>query len=150
MTSDELKNAIKIRYEIDELCALKLLRGEASQSTEIILTLGLTREIIRQALSRLEHDRAKQVVLSSILCATRFKYYESGELLATSCARCGEEDSFTHLLHCAGMRAPAPKTDPEEIIEFLTILTHRAHEINAGLPIPRRTTGITLQDAVQD
>ena len=108
ITVDELKNAIKVRREIDELHAIKMLRREDSQASEISLELGLTREIIRQALSQRERDRAKQVVLCSILRATRFKFYESGDVLKTSCAKCGEEDNFRHLLQRVALPAPTP------------------------------------------
>ena len=139
LTADELKNEIKIRYETDELKAVQMLKGEASKASAIVLELGLTRDIVRQALARLEHDRAKQVVLCSILCATRFKYYEGGDLLNTSCAKCGKEDNFKHLLKCADLTAPAPRKNPEETINFLVELASRAQQIHNGIPIPIRS-----------
>ena len=102
------------------------------------MALGLTRDLIRQTLDRLEHNRALQVTLSSILCTTRFKYYESGELLKTSCMRSGGEDSFQHMVGCVGLSAPLPTFDSDNIIDFLVDLTVRAHSMNPGLPKPRR------------
>ena len=111
------------------------------------MSLGLTRNTIRQALAQLESCRSKQVILSSILRATRFKYYEGGKLLKTSCARCGREDNFRHLLECARLFAPVPSVSTEEMITFLVELATKAHEINKGIPIPRREDAMEMGSA---
>ena len=96
-----------IRYETDELAALRILRNSASVSSDIYLRLGVTRATIKEALRGLADSRETQVVLCGILFATRFKYFEEGVLLRTECQRCRERDSFDHLLQCTGM-VPIP------------------------------------------
>ena len=76
LTPLEVREAIKTRYAIDEAKAVRMLQGQHSTAAEVIIHLGLKRDIIRQALSKIEENRALQVVLCSILCTTRFKYYE--------------------------------------------------------------------------
>ena len=114
-TEEDVENAIIIRYQKNEIGAFSMMRGRLSQATTIVMELGLTRDIHRQAPSCLEDRRVLQVVPCTIVCATRFKYYEAGDLLTTSCARCGEEDSFHHLVKCADMTLPGPSADPTPI-----------------------------------
>ena len=139
LTPLEVKKAIKTRYAIDEAKAVKMLQGQNSAAAEVIIHLGLTRDIIRQAPAKIENNRAQQVVLCSILCATRFKYYKAGGLLKTTCLKCGSEDGYTHLVRCAGTVEPTLSLDPESIIDFLVELSKRALQINPGLPKPRRS-----------
>ena len=141
LTSDEVKEAIQIRYAIDEGRAINMLRGQFSAASEVIMRLGLTREIIRQALERCDNDRARQVALCSIVCTTRFKYYEGRDLFATTCLKCGMRDSFEHLAACVGLVVPEPSGDPEDMLVFLTELARRALQINPGLPVPYRGDG---------
>ena len=148
-TTEEVKECVQTRYAIDEARMINLLRGQLPQSAVVIMTLGLARALIRQTFEKLEQNRALQVTLSSILCTTRFKFYESGALLKTTCARCGGEDSFLHLVRCVGLSAPMPTIDPDNIIEFLVELTNRAHQMNPGLPIPKRDEQHLMQDAPQ-
>ena len=117
-----------------------MLRGESSQSVMIITRLGLTRDIIRGALSELERKCAQHAALCPILCAMRFKYYEFEKILNTSCAKCGEEDSLHHLLSSADLEAPASKVGPEETADVPTGLPRDAHQMNAGTPVLRRAT----------
>ena len=138
LTAEEVKEDVRIKYSIDEADAVKMLQSQDSTAAEVIIQLGLTREIIRQALAKLEQNRPQQVVLCSIVCTTRFKYFEAGKLLKTTCLACGLEDSFTHLVQCTGMRMPSLSMDPENVINFLVELSGRALKINAGLPRPRR------------
>ena len=137
LTADEVKDAIKLRYAVDEGKAIYMLKGQSSTAAEVIIELGLTRDVIRQALERLEYSRAKQVVLCSILCTTRFKYYESQGLLRTTCLKCGALDSFHHLVQCAALTIPTPSQDTDHMVDFLVRLTNEAYQINPGLPRPR-------------
>ena len=137
-TFEEVKEAIKIRYAIDEGKAINMLRGQSSAASEVIMRLGLTRDIIRQAIGTLSQDRARQVVLRTIICTTRFKYYEGRKSFATTCLKCGSEDSFAHLVSCSGLTVPDPSGDTESMIDFLSELARRAMQINPGLPAPRR------------
>ena len=90
------------------------------------------------ALEVLSEVRAHQVVLCSIICATRFKTLVGGQLLGTECRKCRTQDGFEHLLQGAELEIPAERMEePEPTVEFLVLLARRAHEINPGLPIPR-------------
>ena len=141
LTTEEVKEHIQIRYETDELEAIRMLTKCDSVSGEIYLRLRLTRSAILEALKELADDRAAQVVLCSVVCATRFEYYGAGQLLQTECARCGEIDSLEHLLRCTGMGPiPSPEEDPEPTIQYLVEMARRARDINAGPPIPKRVT----------
>ena len=64
--------------------------------------------------------------MRTIVCATRFKYYEAGDVLATSCKGCGEEASFRHLVKCANMTVPCPSTKLAPIVDFLVDLAKKA------------------------
>ena len=142
LTNEEVQELVRIRYESDELAAIRMLRECQSVSSGIYLRLGLTRVVISETLKELaecEKARETQVVLCGIICATRFKFYEEGDLLATECKKCGEEDSFDHLLGCAQMPpVPIPGDDMEPTVQFLVELAKKARGINAGLPVPRR------------
>ena len=105
------------------------------------MRLGLTRDIIRQALERCDYDRARQVALCSILRTTRFKYYEGRDLFASKCLRCGMKDSSEHSAACAGLSIPETSGGPEDMLVFLTELAQRAIRIKPGLPVPRREDG---------
>ena len=136
LTQDEVKNAIQLRYAVDEAKAIGMLSGQSSTAAEVILRLGLSRDVIRQAIEHFEYSRAQQVVLCTILCTTRFKYYAKEGLLETQCLKCGEIDSFEHLVECAGLVVPPLTKDTEPMVDFLIALTRKAYQINPGLPIP--------------
>ena len=85
------------------------------------------------------------MVLCGIICATRFKYFKEGILFPTECRRCGEVDSFVHLLRCTGMGpVPEPGVDSEPTVLYLAELARRACRIGPGLPLPKR--GILAED----
>ena len=80
------------------------------------------------------------MVLCSILCCTRFKYFEGRFLYPTVCQKCGAEDSFDHLIQCVRLWPPGPTEDPDPTVVFLAELARRAHAINPGMPVPKRET----------
>ena len=137
--TDEAQAAIRLRFGMDEIEVLSALSGHHSFSAGVIFKeLGLTRHIIRAALEELAHSRTLQVVLCSVLCATRFKYLDAGRLISTACRKCGATDSFPHLLVCAELTPPAPAADPNPMILFLRELALGALRTNDGPPIPFR------------
>ena len=140
LTKEEVKDIIKTRYEIDEWATVRMLKQRSSKSAAVMVQLGLTRDVIRQALQQLEGSRPLQVTLCTIICATRFKYFEKNKIFPTTCKKCGAEDSFDHLVLCAGLSRPAPSLVVEHIVAFLVDLARAAHQINPGLPVPRCTT----------
>ena len=82
LTKDEVQEAIKVRYEKDELWVIRAMGQRSTRSAEIVFAqLGLTRDVIRQALEELAAIRAHQVALCNVLCATRFKLYSAEGLL---------------------------------------------------------------------
>ena len=99
--------------------------------------LGLTRQLIKDAFRGLGASRQLQVILCSILRATRFKNLKDGGLLSTTCKRYQQQDSFEHVLICGALTPLEPKEDPETVIGFLAELAGIAMRITPGLPIPR-------------
>ena len=93
LTTEELKVAIRMRYESDELTAIRLLRFQESAFCATYIFLGLPRHVIREALSALACSRAQQVASRGTLCATRFKFSEDGGPLPTTRVKCGAKDS---------------------------------------------------------
>ena len=83
LTHDEIKARVFCQHEKDEAGAIKSLTASASVSGAIFSHFRLDRTIIKEALSRYGHSRALQSTLCSIICATRFKYFEKGHLLST-------------------------------------------------------------------
>ena len=137
-TNDKVKDALQLRYEQDELGALGMLGLPGSVSCAIFVEVGLTRSVVRAALAELEGCRAHQTALCGILCATRFKYGEEGELLPTTCGKCSAEDGFEHLVACVGLVLPEPSLGPTPTVAFPVKLAESAHQVHAGIPIPRR------------
>ena len=109
---------------------------EGSIACQIFVDLRLNRDILRLASGALKFSRRQQVTLGSIICATRFKFFDkTGNLLPVSCPKCGEEDSFSHLLRCAGLEIP----ESEDTAQLAEILRHMAVEAvggNPGMPQP--------------
>ena len=138
LTSGELHEKVRIRYESDELMLVGRMGRQVSVTCALYTRLGLTRDVIRRALAELSECRMQQVVLCSILCCTRFKYFEGRLLYPTVCQKCGGEDSFDHLTECVGLRPATPTEDPDPTVAFLAELARRAHAIHSGLPVPTR------------
>ena len=136
LTHQEVKEQMKIRYEKDELQAIRPMGQEGSAAGRIFCDLGLTRNIIALALEGLADSRALQVTLCSILWATRFKTLVDGRLHNTVCRKCGGVDGFQHFLNCANLEIPPRTLNPEPTIAFLIIMARKASEINPGVPEP--------------
>ena len=84
----------------------------------------------------MRHSRALQSTFRSIVCATRFKYFEKGGLLPAQCQYCGCKDRYKHLVECVNIgKHPG---EPEELVEYLVELTSRAYNVNPNLPAPQR------------
>ena len=133
-TKEEVHEQVDKRYEQDEAKAVAWMSEEASRSCGVFQTLRLDRTIIREALKKLRHSRITQATLCSILCATRFKYFSKEGLGPTVCSRCGQTDSYQHLVRCTDMgKAP---TDPEALADYLAEMAERACVANPNLPIP--------------
>ena len=128
-TTEEVKKNCKARYRADEARTLRALEGIGSISSSIFRSMGLSRDIIRKAVKRFRGKRRPQVVLATIICATRFKTIaHDGGLLDVKCIKCGGTDSFEHLLECMRM-GPLPNANEEkEVVDFLVRLTWAAVE----------------------
>ena len=142
LTQEEIKTRIKTVFEQDEMRAIERLRDLGSTSCGIYLRLGLTRRTIKETLKRLPYCRPLQVTLCSIICATRFKFYENGRLLSTVCQRkeSGMVDNFDHLIDCTGLRLQnfqsghKEEEDEELHYQFLEELAFLAYNVNPGFP----------------
>ena len=143
----EIKELILEKFHNDELATVELLRRAGSAAAEVFTKLRLTREIIKTVLKELQGDRKLQVVFSNVVCATRFKFFEGGELLDTVCPKpgCGSVDSLEHLLSCTEM-STAPE-EREELIAYLVELTVAACPEGSNVPVPDRPVEILLDIA---
>ena len=101
-TDDELKTILVDQQQRDELAVLAQLSRLGSMSSWIITYLGLTRDVIQEALNTLREDRKVQSNLMEILSATRYKTLTPEGLRDTKCPlqRCHEKDTFCHMLQC--------------------------------------------------
>ena len=115
-----------MQYEADELTAIRLFREHGSESAAGYKEMGQTQNVIREVLSESTGSRTKRVVFRSIICATRFKFFEGGGLLPTTCMRCGVVGSLEHLMECAGIQVPLQSGDPDPTVEFLAVPTREA------------------------
>ena len=132
---EELKSHLESRYRRDEKIFMELLRKEGSVACEVFWHFGLDRNVVKRTLKSLQAHRPAQVALGSLVCATRFKYYDAeGQLLQVRCPFCGERDSFKHLLECR--QVSIPPQDRELLIEFLRKLALRLVTKNPGRPDP--------------
>ena len=75
-----VKAALKIKYSIDELHAIGVLQSLPPTAANVIMEFAFTRDVIRKALGNLGRCRKQQLVMRPILCATRLKFYEAGDL----------------------------------------------------------------------
>ena len=136
LTSEEVKERVKQRYEKDEAAMLPMLCARGSVSGSIYMSMGLTRAVIREAMERLRHSRPLQVTLGSIVCATRFKFFQGSRLLPTECAYCGQIDSLDHLISCVNIGVLPKNSDM--LVSYLVELVDRAYNVNPGYPRPIR------------
>ena len=98
--------------------------------------LSLDRSLIAAVLEGLKHSRALLSTFCSIICATRFKYFEHGTLLPVICRYCGQIDSYRHLVSCVNI-GPHPD-GRDQLVEYLVELSKRAYNVNPNLPVPLR------------
>ena len=68
------------RFRADEVRSLELCRSAGSAAGYISTRLQLDRAIVCVALLDLAEDRKSKAPVSNILCATRFKHFENGDL----------------------------------------------------------------------
>ena len=122
------------------------LAAQGSMSSAIFCQLRLTREVIKEATRRLQGQRKTQVVLASILSATRFKYFDKrGVLVPVSCVKkCGQIETFEHLLQCNNLIIPDEKDGAEVRIQFLCRMAIKATHGARPIPTPI-DPGISLE-----
>ena len=113
-----------------------MLMREGSRASFIYIGFRLSRCIIKAAFTRLQSNRRGQTVLASIVCATRFKLCTTEHADTTvKCLRCGEPDSFEHLVNCCGWRCIPPMESVDSLLNFLVLLTREAEKGAPLLPI---------------
>ena len=129
-TAMETKKNCKIKLRRDELKVINLLEAEGSVACSIYRHLDITRDMVKIIFRKFQHSRKHQVVFASIICATRFKQFDSkGSLRSAKCFRCGGEDSITHLLECSGVGsrlALIPVNSEDQMVDFLYHLVREA------------------------
>ena len=133
---EEAQAHLMRRYRSDEANFLGRLETVDSRACGIYAALGLTRDVIKQSMRSLRGARVRQVALSNIICATRFRHYaRDGRLLQTLCPVCRQvPDSLEHMLECTGLSL-SPGTQ-KEAVEFLRELAYRACRGNPGFVTP--------------
>ena len=134
-TTDETKAHLSYRYNYDEGLFIKRLASEGSLACGIFGHWRLTRNMVRSVLGGLQSRRAAQVAISSLVCGTRFKFYDKrGNLLKVVCPICGESDSFEHFLVCRGVqRVPS---DEEGVVSLLRDLAVRIEKASPAQARP--------------
>ena len=137
-TTEEFKHHLKRRYRNSEREMIGILAAQGSMSSAIFCQLRLTREVIKEAIRRLQSNRMVQTVLATILCATRFKYFnKQGRLMSVSCGnKCGQVETFEHLLKCNNLRIPRNEDNAEVWIKFLCTMARRASKGVTMIPTP--------------
>ena len=99
LTKAEVRGVIRGQMERDELTVLRQLARLGSMSAEIIALSQLTREIYKEALDALQHDRAAQIALASVLSANRFRAHYQGRVLRSESGGCRRvAASLAHML----------------------------------------------------
>ena len=137
LTKEEVKERLKLKSERDELNGIEKLASKGSLSCRIFGELGLTREMIKMAMRELVWSRRQQVALSTVILATRFKFFGTGRgntLTKTRCTICDMEDNWEHLRsHCSG---EASLVDVDGVVEYLVRIAECADRINPHIPVP--------------
>ena len=154
LTKEAISKIVNIRYEEDELKAIKTRGHGCSAPGGIFRKIGLTRHIIQQVFDELSYSRQAQTVLCSVICATRFKYAGEGKLVPTKCrkrgrrnAERGSRDSYPDNRSRPdnlGIYFPRQQILPRQQIQtqqiqiliFLEELTKSEGEIGMSRPIP--------------
>ena len=96
---EQTKTHLKCRYRDDEARFLSLLRREGSTARDAFYTVRLNRDITKQVFRGLSYNRKLQVAFGTIVCATRFKFFDgNGELRPAHCTICWHKDSLAHLI----------------------------------------------------
>ena len=137
LTKSETKKRVLTRHHEDETEAVRMLAARGSEACRILTKLHLDRPTIKLAHEKLREHRSVQVTLSSIICATRFKYADkqlAGVLRPTLCQICKRDqiDTFEHMMECIGLRE-IPE-DQEFITDYLELMAKRALTKNPGIP----------------
>ena len=106
-------------------------------SSSIYRELHLTRSIAKTLFTNFQNDRRCQVVFASIARATRFKTFSNnGPLQPTKCAKCGKQDSLSHLLGCSRL-GPVPREGAvDHLLDFLRTLVREAARFAPVAPTP--------------
>ena len=110
-TSEEIKAAIQLKNGTHDLVSLRLV-GRRSFSASIALHFC-------GVLAKSARRRALQVTLCAVLCYSRFKLFEEGIALPTTCKNCRMKDRADNLLLCTELTPPELSGDSESAISFL-------------------------------
>ena len=138
LTKKEVKKRVMTRFYSDEKKAVQMLADQGSEACRILTKLHLDRTSIRLAHTELCGNRAAQVTLNSIVCATRFKFLDraaAGVLLPALCQVCmrNQIDTFEHMMECTGLRE-IPE-EQEFVVDYLVAMAKRALTPNPGIQI---------------
>ena len=133
-TKQEIKLLLEEQQHADERKALDQLQALGSESAGIIKELDLTRAVIAEVMDTLKDERNAQVVLFTILSATRFRTFVNKEMHPTVCPRpgCMQRDSFWHLVDCNKLRTSIERGADSAL--FLVHLARTMHLDSAPRP----------------
>ena len=120
LTISEVKVLARNRHQRDELVDPKVLTTLKSESTNTIITLDISREMVMAALAGLRDNHKARINLFNILSGTRYKYPFRGILIPPKRHNeggeqgCGAEDSREHMVSRSSLKMPENK-EPEFI-----------------------------------
>ena len=137
-TTQELKKHMKRRYYEDERKAIGLLAEEGSTACIGYCRLGLNRAVIKASMKSLQAKRQWQVCLASVICATRYKFFDEKEQLQSArCPNgCGCADSLEHMLECYALEPPDSAAPFQEKANFLRNLAIKVARNSRPIPTP--------------
>ena len=110
---------------------------KTSVASKICQKWRINRQIVKDCQTTLSHNRALQVTLNNLLCATRFKVVVEGKLVPVRCPKqgCGQQDSWEHFIDCYEV-PDISSLEGKEKIEALVELCIKIQTTNPSRPMP--------------
>ena len=151
-----MKSNFYRKFHADEAATIKLLGTLGSEACRVSGELRLGRPLLREIMTELCGNRTAQATLASVICGTRFKYFEKANMLHTTCQRrigqpqciCGEVDSLELLLQ--GAELEEAHADAPELVLLLAELARRASDSNPGNVSPVYQLEIALENTSEE
>ena len=133
---EERQSFCKLKNRTDGTRVIRDLQGEGPMASTVYRSPPLTGSKVEAVLTRFQNNRRCRVAFASFACATRLKLFpKEGELQPARCMKCGEKDSFGHLLSRGRIgRIPRDGT-VEHLPDFLQVMNLEASKFAPFLPM---------------